>query len=516
MLGHDKIAGHGMDATGEGNTTMGEPAIMARISVENLDATDRQIEDGLAYFARIGKVVPPENIFRDDGKSASALRKNNRAEYGRLLAKIESGEVDHVFMWAEDRTHRQVIELAEFIKLCQKHNVRVATAGTEYDLSDPDQVSMWFIKVRFAEAEVENLSKRLKRQQLQAAQRGVERHAGRRAFGHTGVRRVKNDDGSISIEPIVTRARALEEQELIKEAARRILAGDSLRGIVTDWNGRGILSSTDGRWNNQVLRRMLLSARIAGYREHKGQLYPGQFAKIIEPETWQAVKAILTDPSRKTSDAGGQPRHLLTGLARCGVCDRPMRARMMHSGKNGSGKSYRVYFCHPVNKSGGYHVTRHADSVDDLITQAFFVAIETDAFNEASSSLQPNDPTRPHYDRQAEISAELDAYGKMALEAEVRERQGLPPKRGRSLRDVEYKIGELEKEWEHEQAAISRLKDGRVRAYLPRNVRKLWPKYSLDRKRNLLAACIEAIRIHPQRQPGFDPKSVELVPKGWQ
>jgi DNA invertase Pin-like site-specific DNA recombinase len=61
-------------------------------------------------------------------------------------------------MWAEDRTHRQVIELAEFIQRCREHSVRVATAGTEYDLSDPDQVSMWFIKMRFAEAEVEKLS----------------------------------------------------------------------------------------------------------------------------------------------------------------------------------------------------------------------------------------------------------------------------------------------------------------------------------------------------------------------
>jgi DNA invertase Pin-like site-specific DNA recombinase len=492
---------------------MGEPAISARISIANPDAIERQIEDGFAYFKRLGREVPPDNIFRDDGKSASALGKKQRSDYQRLLAAIEAGKIDHVWMWAEDRTHRQVIELHQFIELCRTHGVRVATAGTEYDLSDPDQVTMWYIKVRFAEAEVERLSRRLKRQQKQAAERGVERHAGTRAFGHTGVRRVKRADGGIDIEPIVSRTRALEEQELIKEAARRILAGDSLRGIVGDWNRRGILSATDGKWNNQVLRRMLLSPRIAGFRQHNGKLYPGQFAAIIEPATWQAVKAILTDPSRKTSDAGGQPRHLLTGLARCGVCDRPLRARMLDKGK-GKGR-YRVYYCHPVNGGSGYHVVRQADSVDDLITTSFFVAIETDDFNEAASSLQPDDPTRPHFDRQAEITAEVDAYGKMALAAEARQIAALPPKPGRSLSDIEAKISELEQEWERENVAIGRLKHDRVRTYVPRDVRKLWPDYSLDRKRNLLAACIETIRIHPQRQPGFDPNSVELVTKDW-
>src|SRR6266511_294656 len=97
----------------------------------------------------------------------------------------------------------------------------------------------------------------------------------------------------------------------------------------------------------------------------------------------------------------------------------------------------------------------------------------------------------------AEITAELDVYGRMALEAEARELQGIPPKPGRSLADIERKIAELEREYECEQAQYQRKKDGRVRAYLPKSIRTLWPDYSLDRRRNIIASVIEWIRIHP-------------------
>src|SRR6266508_4160491 len=187
------------------------------------------------------------------------------------------------------------------------------------------------------------------------------------------------------------------------------------------------------------------------------------------------------------------PRSSLTGLLFCGICKRKLRAHV----KRNSGKEQRVYYCNPQNARGGNHVTRDADKLDGLIEEALFRAIETDDFQEAATDLQPDDPTKPHVDRMAEITAELDVYGRMALEAEARELQGIPPKPGRSLVDIERKIAELEREYEREQTQYERKKDGRVRAYLPKNIRALWPDYSLDRRRNIIASVTEWIRIHP-------------------
>jgi DNA invertase Pin-like site-specific DNA recombinase len=67
----------------------------------------------------------------------------------------------------EDRLQRQVLELAEFLKVCDDAGViRIASIGGEFDLSDPEQRTMLYIKAAMAEAEVEKLRRRVLRQRL--------------------------------------------------------------------------------------------------------------------------------------------------------------------------------------------------------------------------------------------------------------------------------------------------------------------------------------------------------------
>jgi site-specific DNA recombinase len=62
------------------------------------------------------------------------------------------------------------------------------------------------------------------------------------------------------------------EAEPIKEAAARVLGGESIRSIAVDFNDRGIRAVGDGRWALSTLRRVPVSPRIAGLREHKGEV----------------------------------------------------------------------------------------------------------------------------------------------------------------------------------------------------------------------------------------------------
>jgi hypothetical protein len=254
---------------------------------------------------------------------------------------------------------------------------------------------------------------------------------------------------------------------------------------------------------------------MIGKRSHNGALYDGNprdFPPILTKNVWHAVKAVLEDPSRRTTMRAGVPAHLLTGLCFCGVCERPMRARMM-TGKTKT--PYRVYYCCSPNTRGAYHVARHADSVDDLIIEAVFAAVENEDFNDAANGLRSNDPTKPFYARLAELQALKDATGRKLREAEAREDAGLPAKSGRSVADYESDLAGYEKEEESCWASIERLKDGRVRAHLPRNLRELWPSYSLDRQRAILRAWIDRIDVHPQSGRVFDPDAVHLIPKHW-
>jgi site-specific DNA recombinase len=487
---------------------MTRAGIVARISRVNALAVERQIQDGREYFARRGITVPDENIFVDDGISASAFSTKIRPDYRRLLAKIEAGELDHLWMWAEDRTHRQVLELAEFIRLCREHGVKVATAGTEYDLDDPDQVTMWFIKVRFAEAEVEKTSKRLRRQRLQAAEKGKRHAGGSREFGAVGNRLVRDPEmGRVSVEPIVSEAQAAHERELIREAARRILSGDSLRGIRLDWTRRGIRTSTGKDFTNQSLRKLLLSPRLAGYRTHLGKLYPSDdYPVILEPETWEAVCAVLRDPAR-TTRRGGVERHELSGFLFGG---RGCGHRLYSQPRNGK----LLYRC---IAPGCGRISRQAEPIRRLIEGALFKAVESPAWDAQAAELPADDPARMHHERLAELTAELDTLDGMLAEAELAERQGRKPKP--SAATLRRKVAEREAERDEHEGALVRLQRGRTVAAVPRNLRAVWNDLSLDRRRSILAAVLKlppegkGIVVHPQGSNlgpgGFDPDTID-------
>jgi DNA invertase Pin-like site-specific DNA recombinase len=146
-------------------------AIYARISYDpdaRAVGVDRQREDCLRLAASRGWTVVAEYI--DNNVSASKYSRKARTQCLRLLDDIEAGRIDAVAIWMEDRLQRQVLELAEFLKVCDGAGVtRIASIGGEFDLSDSEQRTMLYIKAAMAEAEVEKLRRRVLRQRLQSS-----------------------------------------------------------------------------------------------------------------------------------------------------------------------------------------------------------------------------------------------------------------------------------------------------------------------------------------------------------
>ena len=79
------------------------------------------------------EVIEPPYIDKD--VSAAKGSKKVREQYLRLLEDIEAGRLDAVVIWMEDRLQRQVLELVEFLQVCEAAGVsRIASAGGEFDL----------------------------------------------------------------------------------------------------------------------------------------------------------------------------------------------------------------------------------------------------------------------------------------------------------------------------------------------------------------------------------------------
>jgi site-specific DNA recombinase len=354
-----------------------------------------------------------------------------------------------------------------------------------------------------------------------------------RGFGTTGSGRNR-----------VPLARALAEQDMLRDAAEGIIAGDTLRGLCRDWNRDKVPTAQNAKWTASILRRTLLSPRIAGYREHHGKLYPSEenqarltaagydwrnfhagewhalipneWVSILPVETWMQVHAILTDPTRTTRKGGDQPRHLLTGLIYCGVCGKRLYCRTP-----ATKAAIRAYYCHDATGVGG-HVHRNAAKVEELICEALFRAVENPEWDKQASERAKDDPTRPILERLALDQARLDGLDAKEDEALQLELDGELDKAKRLTATIGRLRTKYETEMQSEREAYARLQGDRVMAHVPRNLRQVWPDLSLDRRRSILAAVFrrlgKRVVIFPQKRergPHFDVNAVRLLPVEW-
>jgi site-specific DNA recombinase len=489
-------------------------AIYCRRSQTGGRSVERQEHDGRRIAAERGWDVA--EVF-NEWVSASEFSKRARKEWERLLSGIEAGEFDAVIFYMEDRSSRHILAAAEFVKVCQDAGVsQLVLPSYEYDLADPEDVARFYGEVLAAQREVAKMSRRMRRVRHEELENGQPNPGGRRAFGSQGWRRVRDSDGNWHTKHIVSPAQAQRERELIGEAARRIVAGDSLRSIVGDWNRKKILTTTGRRWGTRTLRQVLLAPRLAGLRGHgRDEVVAGDdgqpvrllgddgqpVAPVLDREQWEAVRAILTDPARQATAVGRAPSYLLTGLARCGVCGARLRGIRR--------KGHESYGCPDAADGGRRCVERRAEPVEDLILAALFDAVESPAWNDQAAKRPTEDPTRPHYEALARLTGDLDVLDGMLTEAEITERQG--GKAEPSAAMIRRKLADRETERDHHQAAVRRLQNGRVAAAVPRNLRQVWPKLSLDRQRAILAAVIERVEIHRQGTRVFDPAAVNVI-----
>jgi site-specific DNA recombinase len=323
---------------------------ISRFRVEDLNTevtrqVVRQAADADEAAARLG--LGPVVHIQDEGFSASRFATKARDGWADVLAMVTAGEVSWVLVWVLDRALRQTRDLDDLLDACRATGARVlqTATGTVVDPNNPDSVAMAKIAGVLAETEVAKMSMRVRRAHAAKAEAG-QFHGGQRRFGF-------NADMTATDE-----AEAAE----IRDAAARVLAGESLRSLAADWNARGVLTVSGGEWRSQNLGLMLRRPHLAKLRTHKGATVPASWdaPAILDAATHEAVTRFLTNPTRRNSPTSAGTRvHALSGVLRCGVCDNPMHGRPT---PNGYGPAY---VCRH-----GQHVQAPTAKVDDLVWAA--------------------------------------------------------------------------------------------------------------------------------------------------
>jgi hypothetical protein len=167
---------------------------------------------------------------------------------------------------------------------------------------------------------------RIRAKHAQSARLGLA-HGGTRPYGYS---RVTGKPGALAV--------VEAEAEVIREAARRVLAGESIRAISIDFTDRGIPTVRGGRWQLKALSDILASPRIAGLRPVDGEVVAqGTWEAILDRPTWERVRALVTHGT-----VGRRPRtNVLSGFIWCGRCGQ----RMFGVSSTQRGKKRRRYEC---------------------------------------------------------------------------------------------------------------------------------------------------------------------------
>jgi site-specific DNA recombinase len=298
--------------------------------------------------------------------SASRYTRKTRPGFDALVADVKADRfgADILILWEPSRGSRRLSVWAAFLEELEDRGIRlhITSHGRSYDLSNARDRRSLHEDGTDSEYESAKLSGRVAR--TMAINGAAGKPHGRPAYGY----RREYTLTAAGKRELIGQVRDPATAPVVKRIFNSISAAVSLRAIAAALNAEGIPAPGGKPWMGQNVRDLALNPAYAGLRLHvagrrsghdrtkDGTLVKAQWPAIVPAEQFHAVRALLTDPKRRTSRPG-RDKHLLSMIATCGVCGSVMSVRYRR------GRS--EYSC----RDGG-HLRIAQDDLDRLITRA--------------------------------------------------------------------------------------------------------------------------------------------------
>jgi site-specific DNA recombinase len=467
-------------------------ALYARLS-ETYDAAESvptQLANADKHAGRRGWRVVAR--FKDDGYSA--FKEIRRDDFVNLIEMIERDEIDVVIIRDVDRLTRNLPDWSRFEKAAIEHRVLLsAYAGGDLDLSTPEGAYYGGMETLRAKRESAVRSVRVREAHERIAREGKSSGGGRRWFGYTRV--FANPDETVRRKRVILREEINPvEADALRDAAERILRGETVGSIIREWTQRGIKPSGGKKWEETSLVNTLKSPRLAGLRKWQGKTYPAQWPAIFDVDTHERLVKLFSDPSRR-AHVVGRKRHLLAGIARCGKCGGPL----YHQAPYG-GKKEPTYRCvtGPADKGCG-GVSVNAAVLDEYVAGAVLDALESPRVQEA-----------------VQAGKDTGAPRRAELLEEIRKAQ---EKRAEARRDWADDVIDKE-DWldikERTEARIAKARSeydrltgsATVFGDIPASdvVRDAWRDWNTDRRRAAVKSVLNRVTVSPHSGRSGGPK----------
>lgn len=418
-----------------------------------------------------------------------------RPEFERMLEDLHLGVIKGVVVYNLDRFVRQPKDLERAIDIFEQRSDFVfATLEGDINLSTIDGRTMARVLVAFANKSSADTGRRVKRKQLELASEGKP-HGGRQPYGW-------QEDG-LTADP--------EARKEILGAHSAILGGAKISDIQTDWLKRDIAPTSRAgkrfrgaeRLDHKTVRRILTNPALAGIKVYRGEVVLGEDGTPV-PAAWDALcsqdhlsEVIETlEARRPRSEKPGTNalRYLLSGIARCGACDSPMRGQMR---RRTSGSQYQVYLCDRSGYAKGCgKVARVGAPIDQLITELILSDQQRAALKSGQNGW--TQAQQVHLDSVLSDITEL--------------REGYMAKKI-SMGTLLNVLAPLEKERDELALLKRRAEREGARTKVVEQTREAFDALPLERQRALVLRSLQAVVVHPQGKgiAKFNPDLIEPI-----
>ena len=434
-------------------------------------------------------------VYVDNDISASSRSKKVRPEFEEMMAAAEAGTIGCIMAYSNSRLTRRPAELERLITAHDATGVQFRTVVSgDDDLSKAEGRMVARIKGNIDTAESDKISERVAAAVRQRAEQG--RIHGRVAFGYEAV---TGPDGKVA-----SWRHHPEHAAWVREAAKRVLAGESLYGICNDWNGKGRLTGNRVGWRSRMIKRMLTSPAVAGLRDlGDGEMVEAtMWRPILKRSDWDRLRIVLGDEMHRPRPfvtGKTSAKSTLVGLVYCGTCGCALSSMPLEKADPGKVVK-RAMGCNKQAHPGreDEHGHRHGqacgtiriamESLELWVTEQFFETVDSPAFR-AAVAADPED------DQQ---SADL----RDVIEQDERRLEQI---------DTDHYDGTLDREsWKKQrQRVLDRVETNRgrlshlmVRASAPQLpgadvLRRQWATRDAAWRRSMLSTVVEKVEILP-------------------
>lgn len=437
--------------------------------------------------------------------SASRYAHKQRDEWTDVLKAIESRKMDALLTWEFSRATRDLEAFTQLRDACARNDVLWGYGGHIHDLSDRSARFRTGLDALLAEDEAARTSERVRRAVESNIAKG--RPHGKNTYG---LHRVYNPQ----TRELMRIEETPEQASVVREAASRVLAGESSYSVAKSFNARSIptrrpkFEGHNARlgWTATLVAQMLSMPVYAGYRTHKGKIVgDGDWPRILDRETWEQLQSTLRQRWKPNPQIRTR-KYLLSGLAFCGLqaCGAPMtktnQTANYRRNSDGTHRRYPVYAC---TRSG--HTSRKVSQLDAYVTE---VVIERLSRPDVVATIgDAREDNRAERDR---LSAEIRSYqeylDKVRTRAAAEQSMDL-------LFDQEARIRPLIDDAKARLTELVDVNNVVLNLAMENDVRSAWDGMDLKERRDVIYSLL-VLYVYPKRKRGartFDPAEVEVV-----